>query len=156
MRLDKMKSAKLKAGNYCAYQERTQQEVRDKLYGIGLYSDEVEQVLTELITENYVNEERYAKSFAGGKFRLKQWGKKKIVYALKQRNISPYCIEQALKEISDEEYEHVITQLVERKSNQLQGEIFIVKNKIARYLVGKGFENELVWSIVNKQLDSRG
>ena len=156
MRLDKMKAAKLKAGNYCAYQERTQQEVRDKLYGIGLYSDEVEQVLTELITENYVNEERYAKSFAGGKFRLKKWGKKKIVYALKHRNISPYCIEQALKEISDEEYEHVITQLVERKSNQLQGEIFIVKNKIARYLVGKGFENELVWSIVNKQLDSRG
>ena len=156
MRLDKMKAAKLKAGNYCAYQERTQQEVRDKLYGIGLYSDEVEQVLTELITENYVNEERYAKSFSGGKFRLKQWGKKKIVYALKQRNISPYCIEQALKAISDEEYEHVITQLVERKSNQLQGEIFIVKNKIARYLVGKGFENELVWSIVNKQLDSRG
>ena len=156
MRLDKMKAAKLKAGNYCAYQERTQQEVRDKLYGIGLYSDEVEQVLTELITENYVNEERFAKSFAGGKFRLKQWGKKKIVYALKQRNISPYCIEQALKEISDEEYERVITQLVERKSNQLQGEIFIVKNKIARYLVGKGFENELVWSIVNKQLDSGG
>ena len=156
MRLDKMKAAKLKAGNYCAYQERTQQEVRDKLYGIGLYSDEVEQVLTELITENYVNEERFAKSFAGGKFRLKQWGKKKIVYALKQRNISSYCIEQGLKEISDEEYEYVITQLVERKSNQLQGEIFIVKNKIARYLVGKGFENELVWSIVNKQLDSRG
>ena len=156
MRLDKMKAAKLKAGNYCAYQERTQQEVRDKLYGIGLYSDEVEQVLTELITENYVNEERFAKSFAGGKFRLKQWGKKKIVYALKQRNISPYCIEQALKEISDEEYERVITQLVERKSNQLHGEIFIVKNKIARYLVGKGFENELVWSIVNKQLDSGG
>lgn len=156
MRLDKMKAAKLKAGNYCAYQERTQQEVRDKLYGIGLYSDEVEQVLTELITENYVNEERFAKSFAGGKFRLKQWGKKKIVYALKQRNISPYCIEQGLKEISDEEYEYVITQLVERKSNQLQGGIFIVKNKIARYLVGKGFENELVWSIVNKQLDSRG
>ncbi|MCK5371361.1 MAG: RecX family transcriptional regulator [Cyclobacteriaceae bacterium] len=151
-----MKAAKLKAGNYCAYQERTQQEVRDKLYAIGLYSDEVEQVLTELITENYVNEERFAKSFAGGKFRLKQWGKKKIVYALKQRNISPYCIEQALKEISDEEYERVITQLVERKSNQLQGEIFIVKNKIARYLVGKGFENELVWSIVNKQLDSGG
>ena len=156
MRLDKMQAAKLKAGNYCAYQERTQQEVRDKLYGIGLYSDEVEQVLAELITENYINEERFAKSFAGGKFRLKQWGKKKIVYALKQRNISPYCIEQALKEISDEEYERVITQLVERKSNQLQGDIFIVKNKIARYLVGKGFENELVWSIVNKQLDSGG
>ena len=156
MRLDKMQAAKLKAGNYCAYQERTQQEVRDKLYGIGLYSDEVEQVLAELITENYINEERFAKSFAGGKFRLKQWGKKKIVYALKQRNISPYCIEQALKEISDEEYERVITQLVERKSNQLQGDIFIVKNKITRYLVGKGFENELVWSIVNKQLDSGG
>lgn len=149
MRRDKMKEAKIKAGNYCAYQERTQQEVRNKLYNLGLYSDEVEEVLTELITENFVNEERYAKAFARGKFRYKQWGRKKITYALKQKKISTYCIDQALHEISEEEYEQEILRLIEKKSSQLSGDVFIVKNKIARYLIGKGFEQELVWSFLN-------
>lgn len=149
MRRDKMKEAKIKAGNYCAYQERTQQEVRNKLYNLGLYSDEVEEVLSELITENFVNEERYAKAFARGKFRYKQWGRKKIIYALKQKKISTYCIDQALHEISEEEYEQEILRLIEKKSSQLSGDVFIVKNKIARYLIGKGFEQELVWSFLN-------
>lgn len=150
-----MKLAKVKAGNYCAYQERTHQEVRDKLYELGLYIDEVEEVLTELITENFVNEERFACTFASGKFRLKYWGRRKIIYELKHRNISSYCIERALKEITDKEYERVIIQLIDRKISQWSGEEFIVKNKIARYLIGKGFETELVWSILNNQLKLR-
>lgn len=154
MRHDKMKLAKGKAGNYCAYQERTQQEVRDKLYKLGLYSDEVEEVLTELITENYVNEERYAKTFASGKFNLKHWGRKKISYELKHKNISSYCIDRALEEISDEEYEQVITELIDNKLRQLSGDEYIVKNKIARYLISKGFESDLVWSIMKNHLKS--
>ena len=150
-----MKLAKVKAGNYCAYQERTHQEVRDKLYELGLYSDEVEQVLTELISENYVNEERFARTFASGKFRLKHWGRRKIMYELKHRNISSYCIDKALKEITDEEYKRVVMLLIDRKFNQTSGEEFIVKNKIARYLIGKGFETELVWSILNNHLKFR-
>ena len=149
MRQDKMKSAKVKAGNYCAYQERTHQEVRDKLYELGLYRDEVEEVLTELISENYVNEERFARTFASGKFRLKHWGRRKIIYELKHKNISPYCIDKALKEISDEEYEKVAMQLIDKKLSNMSGEELIVKNKIVRYLIGKGFESELVWSILN-------
>lgn len=149
MRQDKMKAAKIKAGNFCAYQERTQQEVRDKLYSFGLYRDEVEDVLSELITDNYVNEERYAKSFAGGKFRLKKWGRKKIIYALKQKNISSYCIDKALNEISDTEYENEITRLIDKKYNQISGDEYIVKNKVVKYLVGKGFEQELVWNLLN-------
>lgn len=150
MRSDKMKHAKIKAGNYCAYQERTQQEVRNKLYSLGLYSDEVEEVLTQLITENYVNEERYAKTFASGKFRLKSWGRKKIRYALMQKNISSYCIEQAMKEIPEEEYEQVIRKLIENKLSQLSGDEYVVNNKIASYLIRKGFEPEKVWPMLKK------
>ena len=155
MRRDKMKTAKVKAGNYCAYQERTHQEIRDKLYKLGLYRDEVEEVLTELISENYVNEERFASTFASGKFRLKRWGRNKIIYELKHRNISPYCIDKALKEISDEEYEKVVVQLIDNKLNIVSGEEYIVKNKIARYLINKGFEAELVWPILNNHLKFR-
>jgi len=152
MRLEKMKEAKIKAGNYCAYQERTQQEVRDKLYKLGLHRNEVEEVLTELITEGFVNEERYAMNFASGKFRLKQWGKLKIIFSLKQKKISPYCISEAIKQIPDDEYEKAIILLINNKSKHLTGEEFVIKNKIARYLIGKGFEQELVWSIINSNL----
>ncbi len=152
MRPDKMKEAKVKAGNYCAYQERTQQEVRDKLYSLGLYQDEVEEVLTELITENFVNEERYAKAFAGGKFRVNQWGRKKIEYALKQKKISAYCIDRGLKEISNDDYEAVINRLIEKRIH-LEGEIdFIIKSKIARYIIGRGFESDIVWALINEKL----
>jgi regulatory protein len=147
-----MKAAKVKAGNYCAYQERTQQEVRDKLYALGLHTDEVEEVLTDLISENFVNEERFALAFASGKFRLKNWGRRKIIYELKHRNISPYCIDKALKEISDEEYNCTIQQIIDKKTSQMSGEVYLVKNKIARHLIGKGFEAELVWSILNDKL----
>lgn len=152
MRWDKMKMAKVKAGNYCAYQERTQQEVRDRLFKLGLYGDEVEEVLTELITENYVNEERFAKTFASGKFHLKHWGKVKISYELKHRNISSYCIDMALKEISNDEYEKIIVKLIEQKLRQMSGVEYMVKNKIVRHLIGKGFESELVWTIINDHL----
>lgn len=156
MRSEKMKEAKIKAGNYCVYQERTQQEVRDKLYDLGLHRDEVEEVLTELITENFINEERYAKSFASGKFRLKQWGKNKIIYALKQKRISSFCIGLAMKEIPDDEYEKVISYLINKKAKQLSGDKYMINHKISRYLIGKGFEPELVWSMINDQLTSNG
>lgn len=142
----------MKAGNYCAYQERTQQEVRDKLYALGLYRDEVEEVLTELITEDFVNEERYAQAFAGGKFRINQWGKKKIEYALKQKKISSYCINKGLQEIPDEDYEKVIMNLIEKKL-PIEEEIdFTHKSKIARYLIGRGFEQDIVWTLINEKL----
>jgi len=148
-----MLEAKIKAGSYCAYQERTQQEVRDKLYNIGLFQDEVEEVLTDLITENFISEERYAKAFANGKFRLKHWGRNKIVYILKQKNISSYCIDQALKEIDEDEYKNEIIRQINKKSSQISGKKYIVKNKIARFLIGKGFETELVWSLINEYLE---
>ena len=147
-----MKEAKMKTGTFCAYQERTQQEVRDKLYALGLYRDEVENVLTELITEDFVNEERYAKAFAGGRFRMKQWGRRKIEYALKQKKISPYCIEKGLQEISDDDYEKVIIRLIEKRK-PVKGKIdYVTKSKVAQYIIGKGFEPELVWALMEQKL----
>jgi regulatory protein len=145
MRVEKMKSAKIKAGNYCAYRERTHQEVRDKLYDLGLHRDEVEEVLTELIMEDFVNEERFARSFARGKFILKRWGKVKIAYELKRRKISPYCIEKAMLEIPHDDYDTVLLHLIEQKKKSYTGDLFKVKNKIARYLINKGYESDLVW-----------
>src|SRR5690242_21297330 len=83
-----------KIKQYCAYQERCHAEVKDKLYGMGLHRQEVDDIMAELITENFLNEERFAKAFAGGKFRVKQWGRKKIIGALKQKQVSEYCIDR--------------------------------------------------------------
>jgi regulatory protein len=146
MRTEKMKAAMVKACNYCAYQERTQQEVRDKLYDLGLFSDEVEDVLSQLITANFVNEERYAKAFASGKFRLKRWGRQKILFELKRRKISPCCTKKAMLEIPQDAYEEVLQQLIEQKSRTYSGNAYTIKNKIARYLINKGYECELVWA----------
>jgi len=140
-----MKAAKIKAGNFCAYQDRTQQEVRDKLYDLGLYRDEVEEVLTELIMEDFVNEERFARSFARGKFNLKKWGRVKITHELKRRKISSYCIKQALLEIPQEDYEDLLKKLIEKKKSTYSGNEYEIKNKLARFLINKGFEANLVW-----------
>ena len=83
-----------KAKQYCAYQERSHSEVKEKLYSFGLYKKDVDELLSELISENYLNEERFAIMFAGGKFRIKQWGRIKIKYALKQKQVSEYCIKK--------------------------------------------------------------
>ena len=81
-----------KAKHYCAYQERCHSEVKEKLYGFGLWKNDVEDLLSTLIEEDYLNEERFAIQFAGGRFRMKQWGRVKIKYELKQKKVSDYLI----------------------------------------------------------------
>lgn len=150
-----LKEARLKAASYCAYRERTQQELRNKLYNDGLFGDEVEEVVTAMIEENFINEERYAKSFAGGKFRINSWGRIKIKLALKQKNISPYCIQEALKEIEDTEYIQTIDRLIRKRiiGPEEKGD-FVKKNKAVNYLLNKGFETELVWERLNDIINS--
>ncbi len=149
---DKKKEAKIKAGHFCAYRERTQQEVRDKLYNLGLHRDDVEEVLSELISEGYINEERFARSYAGGKFRLKKWGRNKIIHELERRKITRYCIDKAMEEIPEEDYLQTLRDLIGKKLTQTHGDPYIVKNKIARYMIGKGYEPELVWKQLEKLL----
>ena len=140
-----------KAKHYCAYQERCHSEVKDKLYGFGLNTTEVNQMMSTLIEENYLNEERFAIQFAGGHFRSKKWGRLKIIYALKQKQVSPYCIKKALKLIDEEEYQKVLQKHFEEKLKSLKSEknSFIKKRKLQNHLLQKGFENDLIRQLVN-------
>lgn len=140
-----------KIKQYCAYQERCHSEVREKLYSFGLHQDEVEEIISGLITENYLNEERFAIHFAGGKFRMKQWGKIKIKQALKYKQVSDYCIRKALKEIDSTEYEKTFQKLVQQKVKSLKGEknIFIKKRKLQDFLLQKGFETNMIREATN-------
>ncbi len=144
--------ALIKAQLSCAYQERCQQEMRDKLYGWGLYSDAVENIISDLISTNFLNEERFAKTYAGGKFRIKKWGRVKIKIELKKRNISDYCIKRAMEEINDKDYFKALKQLIEKKSKEIKGGKSHVRNyKIAQYIASRGFEQDLIWDIIKEE-----
>ncbi|MFT3682375.1 MAG: regulatory protein RecX [Ferruginibacter sp.] len=140
-----------KIKQFCAYQERCHSEVQEKLYGYGLTGIEVGEIISRLIEENYLNEERYAIQFAGGKFRVKQWGRVKIKYELKQRNVSEYCIRKGLASIDNEAYFTTLEKLKEQKLQTLRGErnVFIKKRKLQDYLLSKGFEG----SVIRESLD---
>jgi regulatory protein len=135
-----------KAKHYCGYQERSHREVKEKLYALGLYKQQVEECLSQLIEENYLNEERFAQQFAGGKFRLKHWGRIKIKYELKQKQVSDYNIKKGLKEITEEDYLATLEKLAAEKWVSLKTEqnLFIKLRKTQDYLMQKGYEHELV------------
>jgi regulatory protein len=134
-----------KLKHYCAYQERSHAEVKEKLYSYGLRKTDVEILLSRLIEENYLNEERFARQFAGGKFRMKKWGRIKIIYELKQKRISPYNIKQAMEEIDELQYQSVMKKLVAERWKKLKNEQHIVRQvKTQQYLMQKGFEPNLV------------
>ncbi len=136
-----------KAMKYCAYQERTQQQVRDKLYELGLYGDEVEEVISYLITENFLNEERFAVSYALGHFRQKKWGKIKIKQGLEQKKLSNYCIKKGLNEIDSSEYEETLKELLYKKYGLLKEKnLYIRKQKAVQFMLQKGYEADLVWA----------
>lgn len=140
-----------KAKQYCAYQERCHSEVKEKLYSLGMNKKEVDELLSELISDNYLNEERFAIQFAGGKFRIKQWGRVKIKYTLKQKQVSEYCIKKALKTIDDNDYTNTAEKLFKQKIKTLQSEknIFIKKRKLQAHLVQKGFELNVISKLIN-------
>ena len=148
-----LESAKLKAANYCAYQERTQQQVRDKLYTLGLHTDDVEEILASLIIDNFINEERFARSFASGKFRLKNWGKLKIRFFMERLGLSEYCIVKGLEEIDGMEYFETLNHLVDERLNKSQDEnVYKLNKKTADYLINKGYEPEIVWETLKRKM----
>ena len=129
------RQALLKAQKYCAYQERCQQEVRNDLYKLGVQRDDIEGIISDLISSNFLNEERFSRAFARGKF------------------ISRYCIQKAKTEIDGKAYQQTILDLAKKKQKELKGETpYIQKGKIVRYIVGKGFESELVIESVENLL----
>lgn len=140
-----------KIKQYCAYQERCHREVTEKLYGYGLYKKDVEIILTNLIEENFLNEERFAIAFAGGKFRMKQWGRVKIKYDLKQKGVSNFCITLALKEIDEETYLKTLQSLATKKWESLKGEQYLNRRaKTTAYLLQKGFEQHLIAAAIEE------
>lgn len=148
-----LEQAKQKALRYCAYQERSHQEVKNKLYELGLNSSDVDELLTYLITEGFLNEERYAKLFAGGKFRIKHWGRIKITHALESKGLSKNCIRIGLKEIDEDDYQQTLKQLISEKTAELDMEnLFTARDKISKSLIQKGYEPELVWKLLKAEL----
>jgi regulatory protein len=117
-----------KITQFCAYQERCHSETKEKLFSFGLYKEQVEDLLTRLIEDNYINEERYAIAFAGGKFRMNDWGKLKIKYELKKKQVSEYCIRKALSAIDDDSYLEKAANLMEKKHHLLKKE----KNQLVK------------------------
>lgn len=139
--------ARQKVQHYCAYQERSHAEVRQKLYGYGLWKDDVEALMAELITDDYLNEERFAIAYAGGHFRLKHWGRIKIRYELRQKQVSDYNIKRGLESIDEEDYLKLLSSLAKEKWNSFNNSDqtdFIRRVKTQAYLIQKGFEAELV------------
>src|SRR5258706_5535088 len=105
---------------YCAYQERSHQEVKRKLFEYGLRSSQVDELLARLITEGFLNEERFAKAFAGGKFRMKKWGRNKIAHELESHAVTRRCIQKGLDEIDEQEYVRALRSLIEKKWSQIE------------------------------------
>jgi regulatory protein len=140
-----------KLKQYCAYQERSHSEVQQKLWDLGVWRSQHDEIISALIEEDYLNEERFAKQFAGGKFRMKEWGRKKIWYALKEKKVSDYNIKKAMKEIDEEVYRKKLAELAEEKYAALKGEQYLVrKKKTQDYLLQKGYEPELVSAALTK------
>jgi regulatory protein len=138
-----------KLKHYCAYQERCHSEVKEKLYNLGVWKREHDEIISTLIEENYLNEERFAIAFAGGRFRIKQWGRVKIKYELKQKQVSDYSIKKALKQIDEDEYLKVLNKLAGEKYTSLKNQQYLIrKKKTMDYLMGKGFEMELIKTTV--------
>lgn len=148
--------AREKIQRYCAFQERSHQEVRNKLYSYGLYRSDVEEILSNLITEGFLNEERFARAYAGGKFRMKKWGRIKITHALEAKGVSPNCIRIGLSEIDGQDYKISLRNLLVQKKDNLQEEnVFVLRDKLSSYAIRKGYEPDLVWSEIRSLIPQK-
>lgn len=139
-----------KIRNYCAIMDRCQHQVFQKLQKYGVSDHHSHDILIELIQQDFLNEERFAKSYSSGRFKIKKWGKRKISYQLSLLKVSKECINSGLLEIDDEEYSETLNSLAEQKYLALKDKnLFVRKRKVANYLVSKGYESELVWNKIS-------
>jgi regulatory protein len=137
--------------NYCAKQERSHGEVRDKLKNWGIHPDHIDELIVYLIENNFLNEERFARAFASGKIRIKSWGKIKVRNRLREKGVSAYSIDQAMGEIEDKEYLAVIRKAASRKKSLLVGLNDFEKNsRLRRFLLQRGYEPDLVRKVMDE------
>ena len=145
MKIYDLHTAREKIQSYCAYQERCHMEVSMKLKSWGLIQEAIDLLIIELIQFNFLNEERYARSFARGKFRIKKWGKLKIRMALKKRDINFKYIDFAMLEIDDKTYLITLKELLQKKNDILkETNLYKRKMKLINYLVNRGYEYDLI------------
>ena len=147
-----VEEAKTKMERYCAYQERCHKEVSEKLRGMGMIPLAVDEIMGQLIQDNYLSETRFAQAFARGKFKIKHWGRRRITRELKARDISAYNIKLGLKEIPESDYLSSFHQLAEKRWEQLNGEKnqSYKKKKFVDYLMYRGWESNLIWDKLNE------
>ena len=148
-----IKEIKQKAARFCAYQERCISDVRRKLSSLQVTGEEADTIIDELINEGFINEERFAKIFASGKFRLKRWGRIKIYKALQAKGLQAKDINKALDEIDETEYRQTLKSILEKKERELTEDDFAKrKQKLVNFALGRGFESRLVWDVIEDMM----
>lgn len=125
---------------YCALQERSHQDIRTKLIQHQIYGDTLEEIISHLISVGFLNEERFARAYVRGKYRINKWGRNRIIQGLKQKNISTYCIKKGLSEIDEKEYFQILQNLINKKNDLIKSKnVYDHKKKLSNYLIQKGF-----------------
>lgn len=147
-----VKEATLKLMQFCAYRDRSHKEVEEKLREMRMIPEACEHIIIELMQEGFLNEERFARSFARGKFRIKKWGRIKIRQELKRRDISEPLIQLAMTEIDEAEYQNTLEEVADKKIKLLDSlSSYKEKKKLIDFLLRKGYESHLVLDLVNQQ-----
>ncbi|WP_196887131.1 regulatory protein RecX [Aureivirga sp. CE67] len=145
-----VEEAKRALERFCVYQDRSHKEVEEKLRKMRMIPEAIEVILIHLMEHNFLNEERFAQSFARGKFRVKKWGRQRITQELKMRNISSYNIKTALKEIEEEEYIKTVYEIAEKKFESIrETDMYKVKQKLFAFLQYRGYETDLIYKVIN-------
>lgn len=136
---------------YCAYQERYHKEAEQKLRSFGLKENEILEILTILVNKGFLNEQRFATAFAGGKYRVLKWGRKKIIYQLRIKGINEKIIAEALKEIPDDDYTNTLLKLISKKDKTLKGLGESERSqRLVRFLSSKGYEPEMIFEAIKR------
>ena len=141
-----VKEATRKLEHYCAYQERCHQEVRQKLEGMYMIPEAIDVIMVHLIEHDFLNEERFAKTYVRGKFKYKAWGRRRLTFELKKKDVSKVNINQALREIGEAEYIEFFDALAEKKTNSItESNIYKKRKKFIDYFLYRGWESHLVY-----------
>ena len=146
-----VQEATKKLEHYCAYQERCHKEVNQKLKDMHMIPEAIDVIIVHLLQHNFLNEERFAKTFVRGKFRIKAWGRRRLTYELKKKDIGKVNINQALAEIGIDEYNEVFHDLAEKKANSIkESNKYKKRKKLIDYLLYRGWESHLVYEKANE------
>ena len=142
-----------KMQNYCSYQERSFFDVKTKLISWNVQEKIMDKIISKLVDQDYLNEERYAKAFTGGKFRINKWGKNKIINELHKKQIPDIYIQIGINEIDDNEYFNTLKEIISKKDANLK-----IANqekrmqKLANYAISRGYDRGIVWKVLNQTI----